>query len=316
MSETSANRSRARRRVIRQAGPPVEGADTGVEVQHPSAEGARPEPAAAAAAAPAPVVDAEPVAAETADVTPADGAAAEPEPTEKPAAADQAPANLDKAPAVAAVALVKDSDGADSKDAAAVAEPESDSADSDSTESDSESAGKDESPSKFRALFASLGRTGTVAAAVALVSALVLIGSTGLFFYHDHRADQLSERRAEYIQVAKQAYLNMSTVKDSTADQDIDRLLSVAGGGLKDEYAQNRDAYKKVFEQLKVESSGNIVSAAIESDDKDSASVLLLAQQTVSNVATNGPMQRDYRIRVHLTRTGDTVTASSVEFVP
>ncbi|MCU1647874.1 MAG: hypothetical protein JWN03_8149 [Nocardia sp.] len=288
MSETPANRSRARRRVVRRAGPPVEGDSASIEVQESGTGAVRPEPAAievaepgsVAGAASAAATDAEPVAAGSAGATPAAEDSDVPsEPSNEPVAEDK------EASAVAV-------------DADAVADSET------------------ESKSRVRRIVGSLGRMGTVAAVVALVSMLVLLGSTGVYFYHGHRADELSQRRAEYIQVAKQAYIDMSTVKDSTADQDIDRLLSVAGGGLKDEYSQNRDAYKKVFEQMKVQSTGTIISAAIESDDADSASVLLLAQQTVSNVSTNGPMQRDYRVRVHVTRTANTVTASGLEFVP
>ncbi|MEC3913622.1 hypothetical protein [Nocardia sp. CDC160] len=259
MSENTANRGRARRRVVRQAGPPVEGDGAAVEIRESVVVHVSPERAA---------VDAEP--------TPVA------EPDAEPAAADS------------------------------VVDPVS--ANGDSVEqTEPEHA---EPKSRIRKVIGSLGRVGTVAAAVALVSALVLIGSTGLFFYHQHRADTLSQRRAEYIQVAKQAYINMVTVSDSSSGPDIDRLLSVTGGGLKNDVSQNRDDIKKFFEQLKVQSSGKVIAAAIESDDADSASVLLLAQQTVSNVATNGPMQRDYRVRVHVTRSGDTVSASNLEIVP
>ncbi|MET9488345.1 hypothetical protein [Nocardia sp. NPDC006630] len=272
MSETPANGGRARRRVVRKAGPPAEGDAAGIEVQESALGSVSPEPAAVDAAEPSSV----------AGTTPA-------------------PAG-DPEPAVAASTGVASANSAAEEDAA----PES----AGDTEPNSEAT------SRVRKIAGSLGTVGVAAAVVALISTLVLAGSTGVYFYHQHRADNLSQRRAEYIQVAKQAYLDMSTVKDATADQDIDRLLSVAGGSLKDEYATNRDAYKKVFEQLKVQSTGAVISAAIENDSADSASVLLLAQQTVSNVATNGPMQRDYRIRVHVTRNGQTLSASSLEFVP
>ncbi|MFE2995710.1 hypothetical protein ACFXG4_11930 [Nocardia sp. NPDC059246] len=302
MSDNPANRNRTRRRVVRQAGPPVEDERTGIEVREAPLGAVSPE---TTAAEPSAVADAG-ASAET--------AASKPVQTEKSTPAEAAE------PKPAETAESKPAKAADPIDAeSADAEPEivvgSGVAEDEPVEDATESE-EGEPDSRLRRIYVSLGRLGSVAAVVALVSALVLIGSGGLFFYHQHRADALRDRRAEYVQVAKQAYLDMVTVKSDTADQDIDRLLSVAGGGLKDEYATNKDEYKKLFEQLKVQSSGKVISAAIERDDKDSAIVLLLAQQTVSNVASNGPMQKDYRFRVTVTRKGDSVTASSMELVP
>ncbi|MFJ9363170.1 hypothetical protein ACIRRA_01975 [Nocardia sp. NPDC101769] len=293
MSDNPANRNRTRRRVVRQAGPPVEDDGAGIEVQETIVEAVSPEATAAEAAAPSTAADAatseasEPKSAEGVEAKLVEGAEAKPVEDES---SDPEPK----------IVIVPPSTG----DAA------------DESAGDADESGNAVQPSRLRRITASLGRLGTVAAVVALVSALVLIGSGGLFFYHQHRADALRDRRAEYVQVAKQAYLDMVTVKSETADQDIDRLLQVAGGNIKDEFATNRDEYKKLFEQLKVQSSGKVISAAIERDDSDSATVLLLAQQTVSNVASNGPMQKDYRFRVTVTRKGDTVAASSMELVP
>ncbi|MGW4117170.1 hypothetical protein [Nocardia sp. NPDC004711] len=276
MSETPANRTRTRRRVVRQAGPPVEDDRAGIEVQQTSVAAMSPETAAAVASSPA----------------------AEPEPAvaDVEAVADTASAAAESVTAEPefVVAVVEDAKPA--------------------VDAPAESAGG-EPKSSFQRARASLGWAGSIAAVVALFSTLVLIGSGGLFYYHQQHADDLSARRAEYIQVAKQAYLDMVTVKADTAGPDLDRLFAVAGGGLKDDLAANKDSYKKVFEQMKVQSSGKIISAAIESDSADSAKVLLLAQQTVSNAASNGPMQKDYRFRVTVNRSGGTVTASSWELV-
>ncbi|MEV6095424.1 hypothetical protein [Nocardia sp. NPDC051981] len=318
MSDNPANRNRTRRRVVRQAGPPVEDDRTGIEVREAALGAASPE---TTAAEPNAVADAG-VPAETAASKPVQtekSTSAEPA-VSKPAAASTSTSAEDTESKTAETAESKPAKAADPIDAeSADTEPEivvgSGLVDDEPVEDAAESE-DGEPDSRLRRIYVSLGRLGSVAAVVALVSVLVLIGSGGLFFYHQHRADALRDRRAEYVQVAKQAYLDMVTVKSDTADQDIDRLLSVAGGGLKDEYATNKDEYKKLFEQLKVQSSGKVISAAIERDDKDSAIVLLLAQQTVSNVASNGPMQKDYRFRVTVTRKGDSVTASSMELVP
>lgn len=161
-----------------------------------------------------------------------------------------------------------------------------------------------------------LGWLGWIAAVVAVLSALVLLGSAGLFVYHQRHADALDARRADYTQTAKQAVLNLTNIKDDTAPQDIDRVLAVASGQLKAEYSERKDAYAQVVQQAKVKASGEIIETAIESEDDHSARVLIAAKQTLTNAASADPQQRYYRFRVTVARGDDGhLTASQVEFV-
>ncbi|MGV9680452.1 hypothetical protein ACWDSJ_34695 [Nocardia sp. NPDC003482] len=162
-----------------------------------------------------------------------------------------------------------------------------------------------------------LGWLGWTAAVVAVLSALVLIGSGGLFFYHQRHQDALDQRRADYTQTAKQTVLNLTNIKDDTAQADIDRVLAVASGQLKEEYSSRKDAYAQVVQQAKVKASGEIIETAIESEDDNSARVLVAAKQTLTNAASADPQQRYYRFRITVTHGDDgRLTASQVEFVP
>lgn len=278
MSNTPAAGSRTRRRATREVGPPVEDELGGVADRATGSETVeRTESAGVAAPSDAPEQTA-PVATEPEPVI-----ASAPEP---PVAATTSVVELTKAGAAPVTAVP--AAGADA----------------------------DETPkAKSRNPFGSLDKLGVAAAIVALVSTLVLIGSGGVYFYHERRADALADRRTEYIQVAKQAVINLTTVKDGTAGEDIDRLLAVSSGSLKDEYTQNKDLYKAVFQQVKIQSTGVVLDAAIESDDADSARILVLAQQTISNAGLDKPQQKDYRFRVTVSRNGGSVTASKLEFV-
>ncbi|WP_433728453.1 hypothetical protein ACQP0C_39030 [Nocardia sp. CA-129566] len=152
------------------------------------------------------------------------------------------------------------------------------------------------------------------AAAAALI-AIALVVSTGFFTYQLHSATERDARRADYTQTAKQAILNLTTIKDDTAKADIDRVLSVASGELKAEYSQRKDAYASVVEQAKVKATGEIIESAIESEDGDSARVLVAAKQTLTNAGMADPQTRFYRFRVTVTRGDNGITASQVEFV-
>ncbi|MFF3574404.1 hypothetical protein ACFYXQ_42310 [Nocardia jiangxiensis] len=154
-----------------------------------------------------------------------------------------------------------------------------------------------------------------VAAVVAVVSLLALVGGGGVYFYHQSHADALASQRTEYLQTAKEAILNLTNIKDDTAAQDIDRVLSVASGDLKAEYTQRKDAYAQVVKEAKVKASGEVIEAAIESQNDDSAKVLIAAKQTLTNAGDSQPQDRYYRFRVTVNRGDGGVTASKVEFV-
>ncbi|MFI7671365.1 hypothetical protein [Nocardia sp. NPDC049526] len=152
-------------------------------------------------------------------------------------------------------------------------------------------------------------------AAAAVVVAIALVIGTGFFAYNLHTAADRDARRADYVQTAKQAILNLTTIKDDTAKADIDRVLAVASGELKAEYSQRKDAYASVVEQAKVKATGEIIESAIESEDGDSARVLVAAKQTLTNAGMADPQTRFYRFRVTVTRGDNGITASQVEFV-
>lgn len=161
-----------------------------------------------------------------------------------------------------------------------------------------------------------LGALGWAAAVVAVLSLILLVGSSGFFVYHQHEVHAQDDQRAEYVQTAKQAVLNLTNIKDDTAKQDIDRVLSVASGQLKQEYSERKDAYAQVVRQAKVKASGEIIETAVESQDDHTAKVLVAAKQTLTNAGSKDPQERYYRFRVTVNRDDSgTITASQVEFV-
>ncbi len=163
-------------------------------------------------------------------------------------------------------------------------------------------------------------RTGTgrriflAAAAVVLLAALITGAVFSVVTVRD--IDQRAERRTEYVQTARQAILNLTTIRADSAKEDIDRILSLASGQFKTEFDGRVDPFLSIVQQAKVVSNGEIVEAALESDDDDSAKVLVAAKQTLTNAGQAEPQTRYYRFRVTVTRSDAGLTASNVEFVP
>lgn len=210
---------------------------------------------------------------------------------------------------------------AESPNRAEGTDPKSSSGDADATEKIETSKAGDESTAQLPAdndeaePKKKLGKLGWTAAVVAVLSLVLLIGSGGFYFYHDAQADSVAQRRADYVQTAKQTVLNLTNIKGDTAEQDIDRVLAVSSGQLKKEYSERKDAYAKVVQQAKVKASGEVIEAALESGDDHTARVLVAAKQTLTNAGSPDPQQRYYRFRITLTRENGQTTASQVEFV-
>ncbi|MCP2317272.1 Mce-associated membrane protein [Nocardia amikacinitolerans] len=305
MSEINGDAHRARRRASRSAGPPVEDASsvTGKVTERISSGTAKDAvgtgSAKGGAESAAPVRTAE-------SVGPPEGA-------------------------VRAAATVELAKGAESMDSAKSGElSEAGSAASGSSGSPSVDLGKpeadeptpaDETAADSDDIAKSTGRDQlglkrilAMAASAVLVLALV-VGAVVTTFLAN-AADRRDARRTEYVQTARQAILNLTTIRADSAKEDIDRILSMASGQFKSEFDGRVDPFLSVVQQAKVVSNGEIVEAALESDADDSAKVLVAAKQTLTNAGQAEPQTRYYRFRVTVSRTDSGLSASNVEFVP
>ncbi|WP_225727735.1 MULTISPECIES: hypothetical protein [unclassified Nocardia] len=151
--------------------------------------------------------------------------------------------------------------------------------------------------------------------AACAVLTLLLVTGAGVSVYFTRTEAKDEARRAEYTQTARQAVINLTTIHADSAKQDIDRILSVASGEFRSEFDKRVDPFASIVQQAKVVSNGEVVEAAIESEDDDSARVLVAAKQTLTNAGDPGPQTRNYRFRVTVTRTDAGLKASKVEFV-
>ncbi|MEV6325653.1 hypothetical protein AB0M45_31475 [Nocardia sp. NPDC051787] len=337
MSESNGEGHRTRRRAVRSAGPPVEENATATTAD------AKPSPTAArGAGASGSTRDSGPsslVAETTSATSVAKQAASQDTPESVAPTAEVAKAKTDAEPSAAVagkagIAAVKVAAEPDPADQAAVAGGDGADADKTSlakkaentveadrtsvaaagTEADEDTA--EDSPTEKEAAQTrnrGIARILALAASVLLVLAL-LCGAT-LSVFAMRSAHERDERRAEYLHTARQAIVNLTTIRADSAKQDIDRILSLASGEFKTEFDGRVDPFTSIVQQAKVVSSGEIVEAALESDDDSSARVLVAAKQTLTNAGQAEPQTRYYRFRVTVTRGDSGLTVSDVEFV-
>ncbi|MBF6216724.1 hypothetical protein IU479_01170 [Nocardia abscessus] len=294
MSESNGEGHRSRRRAVRSAGPPVEENATATDAGT--------------------ATDAKAVTATDAKTAAADGA--------KTAAADDAktaPAEVSAGPAAGTVVADNEPRSVDAESSPPTAPaPATDDSTADAgeatvtmTKAAAESSSTEKKPGASNGR--GLPRILALAAAALLVIALVC-GAT-LSVLATRSAHERDERRAEYVETARQAIVNLTTIRADSAKQDIDRILSLASGEFKTEFDGRVDPFTSIVQQAKVVSTGEIVEAALESDDDRSGRVLVAAKQSLTNAGQAEPQTRYYRFRVTVSRGDSGLTVSDVEFV-
>jgi Mce-associated membrane protein len=154
--------------------------------------------------------------------------------------------------------------------------------------------------------------------ALALLLVLAVLGATFVLATRlgpllDRRGTD--ERRAQVLQQAKQHAVNFTTLDFESFDEDVELVLDGSTGAFREQFRAGVDDVRDLVTQNESRSVGTVREAALVSDDDDSARVLVVVDTEVTNVATQTPVPRHYRIQMDLTRTGDSWLVSELTFV-
>lgn len=148
---------------------------------------------------------------------------------------------------------------------------------------------------------------------VLVVVLAVLTVWNGISYYNrDRDADQ----RAAATQAARQMAVNMMSVDHTTAQRDLDRMLSGAGDTLRDQLASQSKVFTDSVQKAKAKSTVSQVDAGVVSIDGDSAEVMVSVTAMVTNPQVPNGQQRPYRYLMDLTKTGDRWLVTKLEMVP
>ncbi|GAB0108587.1 hypothetical protein JMUB6875_76150 [Nocardia sp. JMUB6875] len=190
-------------------------------------------------------------------------------------------------------------------------EPEEPVADTADTAAASDATPESEAPAVASADGGSLWMR--VVAVAALVLAVVAVSST---VWASHQRSTYADQdalRADYVQAAKQAMLNITNISADTAQADINRVLEVTSGDLHKDYTDRKDDYAGIVQKAQVKAKGEVVEAALQSSDDHTAVVLVAVKQTLTNAGAEGPQQRQYRFKVTLSKDDKGITATGME---
>jgi Mce-associated membrane protein len=149
----------------------------------------------------------------------------------------------------------------------------------------------------------------------AIVTICALLGVSGWMLWHHHDALQKRQHSAAFVAAARQGVINLTSFDFNKAKEDVQRILDSATGEFKDDFARRADDFASVVKDSKAVTEGSVAATAVESMGKDSAVVLVLANERVTNLAGAKNEPRAFRFRVSVVRDGDQLKISKLEFV-
>ena len=149
-----------------------------------------------------------------------------------------------------------------------------------------------------------------------LAVVVALGGLTGWLGFRAHQSQQAQAQRSQFLQVARQGALNLTTIDWQHADADVRRILDGATGEFYDDFAKRSQPFIDVLRQAKATTVGKITEAGLQSETPGSAQALVAVSVQTSNAGESDPVPRAWRMRITVQRVGDQVKVSNVGFVP
>lgn len=111
--------------------------------------------------------------------------------------------------------------------------------------------------------------------------------------------------RSGAMKAARQLALDFTTYDYQSWDADSKRVLDDSTGQFKQEFAAGSNSVKTEVVTNKATSKGDVKEAAVVSNDKDSAQVLVIVNAVVTNTASADGTERRYRIKLDMVREKD-----------
>jgi Mce-associated membrane protein len=151
--------------------------------------------------------------------------------------------------------------------------------------------------------------------AAAIVAICALLGVSGWMAWHHHNVLQERSRAAAYIATARQGVVNLTSLDFKKSKEDVQRILDSATGDFRAQFQKTAEDFASVVKDTQAVAEGSVAAAAVESMDADSAVVLVLSNERVTNAAGAKDQPRTFRFRVSVVHEGDQLKLAKVEFV-
>lgn len=145
---------------------------------------------------------------------------------------------------------------------------------------------------------------------------LVALGATaGWLGYQTFTAQHVNAERNAYVQAARQAALNLTTIDYTHAEADVQRVIDSATGEFRDGFSERAQPFIDTVKRAQSRSVGTITEAGLESMHDGQAQAIVAVSVTTKNVTGAEEAPKAWRMRLGMETVGDSVKVSQVEFV-
>jgi Mce-associated membrane protein len=155
-----------------------------------------------------------------------------------------------------------------------------------------------------------------LAVVVGLVALIVLSSLTGWLGYRTYQSQTSQQQNNLFVQVGRQAAINLTTISYTEAEADVARILDSSAGAFHDNFQSRATEFIRVVKQAQSKSQGTISEAGLESDQGGQGQVLVGVSVKTTTPADSNPAPRGWRMRITVQKTPDGPKVSNVEFVP
>ncbi|MDD7812997.1 hypothetical protein PP713_10540 [Mycobacterium sp. CSUR Q5927] len=198
--------------------------------------------------------------------------------------------------------------------------------DAEASEAAEPASGADEKPAEQRRRFARVrillpwaGAAWVVFTIFAAATAAVLtigglIAADVVMLAHHNSVALRQRQSAEYAAAARQGVVTLMSLNYETVDDDVKAILDNSTGEFKKDFEAHAGDFTKVARESKTVTTVDTAVAGVESMSDNEAVVLVAATTKVTNTAGAKEEPRSWRLTVHLTREGDQVKMSKVDF--
>lgn len=154
-----------------------------------------------------------------------------------------------------------------------------------------------------------------VGVVIGLLIVASLSGVTAYLADRAYRAHQGQQQGSMFLQVARQGALNLASISYLHTDADVRRILDSSTGTFRDDFEKHSPAFVDVVNQAQSSSEGSITAAGVESEDAETARVLVAITVTTTTAKKAQTETHAWRVRVSLQKDGASAKISNVEFV-
>jgi Mce-associated membrane protein len=148
------------------------------------------------------------------------------------------------------------------------------------------------------------------------VVVVALGGLAGWLGYRVEAARAAAQQRELFVQVGRQAAINLTTISYTEADADVARILDSATGAFHDDFQKRSEPFVDVVKKAQSTTQGSVTAAGLQSIAGDHAQVVVAVSVKTSNAGVPEEEPRGWRLRLDVQKVGDTAKVSDVQFVP